>query len=180
MDLMELLKTRRSFRRFDQSRPVPDSVIQKIARAQQYASCSGNSQSLRYIMVSDPALVEEIFALTRWAAKLPPEDGQPKPGEHPTLFAVVMIDKAAQNDWTPMDAGIAMNNMTLAAWEEGLGSCILGILAHAVRAELHRTVDQLAQGFRHGLQGELGVHLAFGTAQVSHQDHCGSLVQQVV
>ena len=56
MDLMELLKTRRSFRRFDQSRPVPDSVIQKIARAQQYASCSGNSQSLRYIMVSDPAL----------------------------------------------------------------------------------------------------------------------------
>ena len=76
MDLMELLKTRRSFRRFDQSRPVPDSVIQKIARAQQYASCSGNSQSLRYMMVSDPALVEEIFALTRWAAKLPPEDGQ--------------------------------------------------------------------------------------------------------
>ena len=61
-----------------------------------------------------------------------------------------------------------------------LGSCILGILAHAVRAELHRTVDQLAQGFRHGLQGELGVHLAFGTAQVSHQDHCGSLIQQVV
>ena len=59
MDLMELLKTRRSFRRFDQSRPVPDSVIQKIARAQQYASCSGNSQSLRYIMVSDPAAWEE-------------------------------------------------------------------------------------------------------------------------
>ena len=136
MDLMELLKTRRSFRRFDQSRPVPDSVLQKIARAQQYASCSGNSQSLRYIMVSDPALVEEIFALTRWAAKLPPEDGQPKPGEHPTLFAVVMIDKAAQNNWTPMDAGIAMNNMTLAAWDKGVGSCIMGAINKPALTEL--------------------------------------------
>ena len=143
MDLMELLKTRRSFRRFDQSRPVPDSVIQKIARAQQYASCSGNSQSLRYIMVSDPALVEEIFALTRWAAKLPPEDGQPKPGEHPTLLAVVMIDKAAQNDWTPMDAGIAMNNMTLAAWEEGVGSCILGNVARVPLAKLLDIPEQM-------------------------------------
>ncbi|MBQ5754561.1 MAG: nitroreductase family protein [Oscillospiraceae bacterium] len=54
MELMELLKTRRTYRRFDQTRPVPDEVIEKIMLSQQYASSSGNSQSLRYIVVKDP------------------------------------------------------------------------------------------------------------------------------
>ena len=44
-----------------------------------------------------------------------------------------------------------------------LGSCILGILAHAVRAELHRTVDQLAQGLpATGFRVNLGFTLPLG------------------
>ena len=136
MELMELLKSRRTYRRFDQSRPVPDEVIEKIMLSQQYASCSGNSQSLRYIVVKDPKLVEDIFDIALWAARLPKEDGQPKPGEHPTLFVVVMIDEANHNTWTPMDAGLAMSNMTLAAWEEGVGSCIIGNVAREKLAQL--------------------------------------------
>ena len=53
------------------------------------------------------------------------------------------FNKAAQNDWTPMDAGIAMNNMTLAAWEEGVGSCILGNVARVPLAKLLDIPEQM-------------------------------------
>ena len=40
-------------------------------------------------------------------------------------------------------AGIAMNNMTLAAWEEGVGSCILGNVARVPLAKLLDIPEQM-------------------------------------
>lgn len=51
--LMELLKTRRTYRRFDQTKKIPDDAVNDIVRAQQYASCGNNRQPLRYIVVRD-------------------------------------------------------------------------------------------------------------------------------
>ena len=41
MDIMELLKTRRTYRRFKQD-PVPDSVVEDILTAARYASSAAN------------------------------------------------------------------------------------------------------------------------------------------
>lgn len=95
--LMELLKTRRTYRRFDQTKKIPDDAVNDIVRAQQYASCGNNRQPLRYIVVRDEKLVDEIFGITRWAASLPPEQGQPKDGEHPVMFVVVLEDNKLKN-----------------------------------------------------------------------------------
>lgn len=126
MDVMELLKTRRTYRRFDQSRPVPQDVVEDIVRAQQYASCGNNRQPLRYAVVQTPALVEAVYEQVKWAASLPPEQGTPKEGEHPTLFVAVLEDLTLKNAGTGCDAGLAISNMTLAAWSKGVGSCIMG------------------------------------------------------
>ena len=123
--LMELLKTRRTYRRFDQTKKIPDDAVNDIVRAQQYASCGNNRQPLRYIVVRDEKLVDEIFGITRWAASLPPEQGQPKDGEHPVMFVVVLEDNKLKNAITGTDAGLAISNMTLAAWNHGIGSCII-------------------------------------------------------
>lgn len=126
MELMELLKTRRTYRRFDQSRPVPADVVEDIIRAQQYASCGNNRQPLRYVVVQTPGLVEKVYEQVRWAASLPPEQGTPREGEHPTLFVAVLEDLKLKNGGTGCDAGLAISNMTLAAWNKGVGSCIMG------------------------------------------------------
>lgn len=131
MELLELLKTRRSYRRFNQSRPIPDKVLTEILQAQQYASCSRNIQSLRYIAVRTPELVEQIFPLVGWAGALPDSTGRPQDGDHPTMFIVVLDDKNVQNPRTAVNVGLAVSNMTLAAWNHGVGSCIIGNVARA-------------------------------------------------
>lgn len=64
MDIMNLLTGRRTYRRFDQSRPLPDEVINDIASSQRLASCARNAQMLRYVFVTSPAETEAVFAHT--------------------------------------------------------------------------------------------------------------------
>lgn len=123
MDLMKLLESRRSYRRFDQSRPVPAKAINDMALALRWSASAGNLQPLRCVFVTDPEIVEAIFPHTHFAAYLPKELGTPKPGEHPVMYVVLTYEKKTK--WTDTDAGIALSNLTLAAWGHGVGSCIL-------------------------------------------------------
>ena len=125
MELMELLKTRRTYRRFDESRAIPQEVLDDILNAQRYASSAANAQALRYLVVQTPELVNKVFPLTRWAGMLPPELGVPKEGERPVLFILVLYPADNPSQYIPTDAGLAISNMTLAAWGHGVGSCVL-------------------------------------------------------
>ena len=125
MNMLELMKTRRTFRRFDQSRPVAPEVIEEMRQTVRYSSTGRNGQNMHYIFVESPDLVEAIFPHTHYAGALPPELGQPKEGEHPTLF-VVLVEEGPNH--TPIDdvnAGIGMANITMTAWAHGVGSVIL-------------------------------------------------------
>lgn len=123
-NLMELLKTRRSYRRFLQ-RSIDTAVIDEILEAARYASSGMNKQPLSYIVISGEEKVSPVFELTKWAAALPPELGQPKDDEKPALF-IAVIQNTDLNANSDTDAGLAISNMTLAAWNHGIGSCIIG------------------------------------------------------
>lgn len=123
MELMELLETRRTYRRFLQ-KPVSDEIIQEILTAARYASSAANRQPLSYMVVKDAKKVKEVFGYTRWAGYLPPEEGQPKEGEEPVLF-IGVIEHENVSPFCDTDAGLAISNMTLAAWNHGVGSCVI-------------------------------------------------------
>lgn len=125
MELMELLKTRRTYRRFRQE-PVADAIIDEILLAARYASSAANKQPLCYVVVRSPQKVQEVFSYTKWAGSLPPEQGQPKAGEEPVLFIGVVQNTDLAGAYADTDAGLAISNMTLAAWNHGVGSCIIG------------------------------------------------------
>ena len=61
MDIMELLKTRRTYRRFKQD-PVPDSVVEDILTAARYASSAANKQPLSFVVVKSPEMVKKTFS----------------------------------------------------------------------------------------------------------------------
>ena len=110
MDIMEFLKTRRTYRRFEQ-KPVEPAIAREIMEAARIASCGANRQTLKYVLVQSPEMVAKMQPLVHWAAYLPPEQGQPKPDETPVLFVAVCQDESLPgcND---TDTGLALANMT--------------------------------------------------------------------
>lgn len=134
MDIMELLAGRRTYRRFLQ-KPVPAGVVADMVEAVRLSSCGANRQAIRLVVVQSPAMVAKVQPLVKWAAYLPPEQGVPKPGEQPVLFVAVVQDASIPGD-KDTDAGIALANLTLAAWAKGVGSCIMGAIDRPRLAEL--------------------------------------------
>lgn len=124
MELMELLKSRRTYRRFKQE-PISDEIIEEILTAARFASSAANKQPLSYVVVKSPEKVKEVFSYTAWAGYLPTELGRPKEGEEPVLF-IGVVENLDINKNCDTDAGLAISNMTLAAWNHGVGSCIIG------------------------------------------------------
>lgn len=155
--LMELLKTRRTYRRFEQ-KEISQEIIDEILEAARLASSAANKQPLSYIVVKQPEMVEKVFAHTRWAGALPPEQGQPKKGEEPVLF-IAVIENTDINPVCDTDAGLAISNMTLAAWNHGVGSCMIGACNKPALSELF------------GLTEKQVLHTVVAFGYPSHESH---------
>ena len=128
MSVMELLASRRTYRRFEQ-KAVPQDVVDDIIEAVRLSSCGANRQAVRLVIVA------RVQPLVKWAAYLPPEQGTPKADELPTLYVAVVQDTSIPGDLAT-DTGIALANMTLAAWDKGVGSCIMGAINKPILSEL--------------------------------------------
>lgn len=125
MDIMELLKTRRTYRRFEQ-KAISDEILEDMLTAVRYASSAANKQPISYVVVRTPEKVKEVFDLTKWAGYFPNDAGRPKAGEEPVLFIGIVENLDISKNYTDTDAGLAISNLTLAAWSHGVGSCMIG------------------------------------------------------
>ena len=134
MSIMETLNTRRTYRRFAQ-KPVPQDVVEDMVEALRLSSCGANRQAVKLVVVQSPEMVKKVHPLVKWAAYLPPEQGTPKADELPTFYAAVVQDTAIPGDLAT-DTGIVLANMTLAAWDKGVGSCIMGAINKPALSEL--------------------------------------------
>ena len=126
MDMMEFLRTRRTYRRFAQ-RPVEPEILRECVDAARIASCGANRQTLKYVVVQSPEAVAAVQPLVHWAAYLPQEQGTPKADETPTAFIAVLQDETLPGG-SDVDTGLALGSLTAAAWAHGVGSCIMGAI----------------------------------------------------
>ena len=106
MSVMELLASRRTYRRFEQ-KAVPQDVVDDIIEAVRLSSCGANRQAVRLVIVNKPEDVARVQPLVKWAAYLPPEQGTPKADELPTLYVAVVQDTSIPGDLAT-DTGIAL------------------------------------------------------------------------
>lgn len=156
-NLMELLKTRRTYRRFEQ-KEISQEIIDEILVAARLASSAANKQPLSYIVIKDARKVESVFAHTKWGGALPDGMGQPKEGEKPVLFIAVVENLNINRD-CDTDAGLAISNMTLAAWNHGVGSCMIGACNKVALSEMF------------GLSEEQKLHTVVAFGYPSHVSH---------
>lgn len=134
MPIIEKMQSRRTYRRFEQ-KAVPQNVVEDIVEAVRLSSCGANRQAVRLVVIQNPETVAKVQPLVKWAAYLPPEQGTPKADELPTLYVAVLQDTSIPGDLNT-DTGIALANMTMAAWDSGIGSCIMGAINRPALTEL--------------------------------------------
>jgi nitroreductase len=123
MKLYELLILRRSIRQF-KSKPISREVLEKLVNAARLAPSAANLQPLEFIVVDEEETRKKIFGCLRWAAYIAPQ-GDPRPGHEPMAYIVILVNTGIKEKGYEYDAGAAIENMILAAWGQGIGSCWL-------------------------------------------------------
>ncbi len=132
---MDMLLTRRTYRRFREEKKISPEILQDILEAARLSSSAANRQPISYIVVQSPEKCAEVLPLTKWGGLCRPHDDEPKAGDRPVLF-IALIENLKINPNAATDAGIILANMTLAAWNHGVGSCIFGALDREKLTEL--------------------------------------------
>ena len=127
MSVMELLTTRRTYRRFAQ-KAVPQDVVDDIVQAVRLSSCGAKPAGGASGAGAKPGNGRQGTAAGQVGWLSAAGAGTPKADELPhPFYAAVVQDTAIPGDLAT-DTGIALANMTLAAWDKGVGSCIMGAI----------------------------------------------------
>ena len=121
MDFTDVIKNRRSHRKFKED-IVEDEILERIIEAARLAPTWSNKQGARYIIVKNKALIKEIADATnqKWIENVP-------------MLIVVCISpsRSGKNlsnlEYFTVDAAICMEHIVLAATNEGLGTCWVGL-----------------------------------------------------
>jgi nitroreductase len=97
--------------------PIPDDALRRILQAARMTGSSKNSEPNRLVVVRDPARRAALASIGAFAKFL----------AH--AAAVIVIAQTQKHEF---DAGRCAQNMMVAAWGEGIGSCP----AHLPEAEV--------------------------------------------
>jgi nitroreductase len=140
VDLMDAIKGRRSIRAY-KSDTVPEEKLQAVIEAFRWAPSWANTQCWEVIVVRDPKLKSEL------AGTLP--RGNPAIAsltDAPVLIVVCALRGVSgyyrgevttdKGDWFMFDAGVATQNLCLAAHGLGLGTVVVGMFNHQKAAEI--------------------------------------------
>jgi nitroreductase len=128
MDAYLAVASKREVRRYD-GRPLPEDAVRRVLEAGRVAGSSRNRQARRFVVLRDRALVERAAA----AVHVP---------ENVLGAALVVVVVTGRKGPTSFDAGRAAQNMMLAAWNEGIGSCPNGIADSEALASVVSASDE--------------------------------------
>jgi nitroreductase len=120
MDVYEAIEKRRSIRAY-KNRPVEQDKLDRILEAARLAPSASNRQEWRFIVVRDGAIRQRLMSAA---------GNQGFVGQAPVVIACCAetdghIMRCGQACY-PIDVAIAVDHLTLAAAEEGLGTCWIG------------------------------------------------------
>ena len=135
MDLFEAIKTRRSVRKFF-DKPVEDEKLAAVLEAVRMAPSWANYQCWRLVVVKDKAVKEKISELSYVESYFSPKGYKANPSKKALAEAPVVIVLCADpsqsgtlwgQNYYLTDAGIASQNLMLAARAQGLGTVFVGV-----------------------------------------------------
>lgn len=128
MNFHELAKTRQSCRSYDEARPVEPEKLEAILNAVRLSPSACNGQPYHFTVCRGETAKQAAAAcmgmgMNKFASQAPVTIVI---SEEPYVKSAALGAKVKGNDYRSIDIGIAAAMLTLAATEQGLGSCILG------------------------------------------------------
>ncbi|MDH5734325.1 MAG: nitroreductase family protein [Candidatus Bathyarchaeota archaeon] len=112
MSLVDVILGRRSIRRYEPEE-IPKDVLDKILEAGRQAPSAANRQPWHFIVLTDHEIKKQ---LSKWMFT-----------KHVKNSAVTIVGCAntgfIDRKWSTISTSIALQNMAIAAWAMGVGSC---------------------------------------------------------
>jgi len=124
MNLKDLIKANRSYRRFDSGVSVEESTLRELVDLARLSASAANVQPLKYYLSNRTETNAAIFSTLSWAGCLKAWKG-PSENERPTAYILILGDTQIKKSFGA-DHGIAAQSILLGATEKGLGGCIVG------------------------------------------------------
>ncbi len=150
MNVMDAIRKRKSTRSFKPD-PIPEKVLEKLLEALRLSPSGGNLQPRRFILVRDKAMKAKLADACKWHGRA---TGQEHVAQAPVVIVACGSEKEAIGRYRKdgelflgngraiaeemkkgvveyescvlMDVAIALDHLTLAAVEEGLGTVWVG------------------------------------------------------
>jgi len=113
MNVFECIMQRRSIRSYT-NRRISKEALNRILEAGRWAPSAGNSQPWQFIVIRDKDILKKITEHAPYGSFT----------AEAQLAIAVVTDPSTS--WHMVDGSSAVQNMALAAWEMGIGTCWLG------------------------------------------------------
>ena len=116
MSFLDLILNRRSIRRYE-NKDISEEVLRQILEAGRQAPSAVNKQPFRFVVVKDHEIMKNVCnnLITRFVKYAPV-----------AIVGCADVKSLLTGKWAVVDTTIAMQNMVIAAWALGIGSCWIG------------------------------------------------------
>ncbi|MDD2469018.1 MAG: nitroreductase family protein [Desulfobulbus sp.] len=136
--LYDVVRKTRTVRRFQEEKAIDVELLRDLIDLARLGGSARNAQALKYMLITDKPLRDQLFPLLAWAGYLPHWPG-PKAGERPSAYVLCLLDTSLQkgpDTEAHFDLGIASQNLLLGAAEQGVFGCRIGAFSPAKVQEL--------------------------------------------
>ena len=144
METLEVIRTRRSIRKYS-DQPVEPEKLRAVLEAVQQAPSWSNKQCWKMVVVEDHQVREKISELSFVESFFAAYDYKSNPAQKALAQAPIVIVACADplqsgdlrgEQYFMADMGIATENLMLAAHDQGLGSVFVGVFDEEQLKEL--------------------------------------------
>ena len=136
MQVAEAIAKRSSIRDYKETE-VPEDKLNRVLEAARLAPTGANRQVIKFVVVRNQEARRRLMQAS---------GNQRHVGQAPVIIAAVATDPERVMECGvpayPVDAAIAVDHMTLAAVEEGLGTCWIGAFDQAVARNALKVPDR--------------------------------------
>ncbi len=171
-NVIEIIRKRSSTRGYT-AEPLTDDELNTLIHAGLQAPTAANRQEIHFTVLKGehPVLQELETEKNRLRGITAPE--------HNFYYeapCVIVLSADRDYKWSALDAGIAVENMALAAEELGLGNLIIGCIYDAMRGEKR---EYFSNTLRFPENYEYEIAIAFGHKAVTKEPHTYDADKQV-
>ena len=116
MSLLDSILSRRSIRHYE-NKDIPEELLHQILEAGRQAPSAANMQPIHFVVLKDYETKRQL-SNRRFSHFIK---------DSPVVIAgCANVGHILTGKWAIVDAAIAMQNMVVAAWALGIGSCWIG------------------------------------------------------